>query len=90
MTCIRCVTPAKCAVHGCCPGTWPEETASPLLTQEDMAAAHRQADRDSDDEVDEIDYANGIERRLLHKLATMPRDQLDRLLAEAKNYIIDN
>lgn len=55
-----------------------------------MAAAHRQADRDSDDEVDEIDYANGIERRLLHKLATMPRDQLDRLLAEAKNYIIDN
>jgi hypothetical protein len=24
--CLRCVTPKKCAVHGCCPGTWPSET----------------------------------------------------------------
>lgn len=23
--CPRCVTPAKCGVHGCCPGTWPAE-----------------------------------------------------------------
>lgn len=24
--CLRCVTPQKCAVHGCCPGTWAAET----------------------------------------------------------------
>lgn len=24
--CFRCVTPRKCGVHGCCPGTWPAET----------------------------------------------------------------
>ena len=23
--CLRCVTPAKCGIHGCCPGTWPAE-----------------------------------------------------------------
>ena len=23
--CARCVTPKKCAAHGCCPGTWPAE-----------------------------------------------------------------
>lgn len=23
--CSRCVTPAKCAIHGCCPNTWPAE-----------------------------------------------------------------
>lgn len=23
--CLRCVTPKKCAIFGCCPGTWPSE-----------------------------------------------------------------
>lgn len=26
--CARCVTPAKCGIHGCCPGTWPAEKPS--------------------------------------------------------------
>ena len=26
MTCARCVTPAKCGIYGCCPGTWSAET----------------------------------------------------------------
>ena len=24
-SCLRCVTPKKCAVHGCSPNTWPSE-----------------------------------------------------------------
>ena len=24
-SCLRCVTPAKCGMHGCSPGTWPAE-----------------------------------------------------------------
>lgn len=25
-SCFRCVTPKKCAIHGCSPNTWPSET----------------------------------------------------------------
>jgi len=25
-SCLRCVTPKKCAIHGCSPNTWPSET----------------------------------------------------------------
>lgn len=24
-SCLRCVTPKKCAIHGCSPNTWPSE-----------------------------------------------------------------
>ena len=25
--CARCVTPARCGIYGCCPGTWPAEVS---------------------------------------------------------------
>jgi len=36
--CARCVTPAKCGIHGCCPGTWPAEATAA------KTAAERKAD----------------------------------------------
>jgi hypothetical protein len=39
--CVRCVTPAKCGVHGCCPNTWPAEAALP-----DVGAADGSKDSD--------------------------------------------
>ena len=24
--CVRCTTPEKCSIYGCCPNTWPSET----------------------------------------------------------------
>lgn len=32
--CFRCMTPAKCGIHGCCPGTWPAETTAAKTTAE--------------------------------------------------------
>ena len=37
--CLRCVTPAKCAVHGCSPGAWSAESDAKAATQ-------RQAERE--------------------------------------------
>jgi len=33
--CMRCNTPKKCAVHGCCPGTWPSETPATDIERKD-------------------------------------------------------
>lgn len=32
-SCLRCVTPAKCGVHGCSPGTWAPEPGVPVLLE---------------------------------------------------------
>lgn len=31
--CFRCVTPKKCAIHGCCPNTWPSEAKEEATLQ---------------------------------------------------------
>jgi hypothetical protein len=36
--CARCVTPAKCGIYGCCPGTWPAETTAAKTTAERVQA----------------------------------------------------
>ena len=48
-SCLRCVTPKKCAVHGCSPNTWPSEsspkrpwaglTDEPTYTEQQIANA---------------------------------------------------
>jgi hypothetical protein len=45
VSCFRCVTPAKCGIYGCCPGTWPAETTAAKTTAERVAKLR--ADRDA-------------------------------------------
>jgi hypothetical protein len=44
-SCLRCVTPKKCAIHGCSPNTWPSEAPPQRkpLTDEEIYKASTEA-----------------------------------------------
>jgi hypothetical protein len=57
--CFRCVTPAKCGVYGCCPGTWPAEQPNKdlVLRAADMLTAYAELiRRDGATHVEEHHY----------------------------------
>ena len=69
--CARCTTPAKCGVHGCCPGAWPAETSAA------KTAAQRQAER----KVREEAAGNKLYKRWVPPEDFAPLDELVAKLA---------
>jgi hypothetical protein len=46
-SCLRCVTPAKCAIFGCSPGTWPSENPGMAQTTAERQKAFKAAQREA-------------------------------------------
>lgn len=62
--CARCVTPAKCGIYGCCPGTWPSEQVNQgtFLRAADMLTAYAELiRRDGASHVEEHHYLPDVE-----------------------------